>query len=149
MLVNRMDDLDGRIIGAMKKGIMCTPKAAEIAKRLKVPASTVHVRIKKLEKDGIIISYAPVVDYEKAGGVLEGFFLMKLHSGTDIDSFAKRLLSDERIIELRWVSGAWAMLGHIRVKDFTEYMDVVNSISVRATEVMEFMDFISPKGYTV
>jgi len=144
-----MDDLDGRIIGAMKKGIMCTPKAAEIAKRLKVPASTVHVRIKKLEKDGIIISYAPVVDYEKAGGVLEGFFLMKLHSGTDIDSFAKRLLSDERIIELRWVSGAWAMLGHIRVKDFTEYMDVVNSISVRATEVMEFMDFISPKGYTV
>ncbi|MFC4543123.1 Lrp/AsnC family transcriptional regulator [Halosolutus amylolyticus] len=47
----------------------------EMAARVGVSASTVQNRIEKMENEGIIRSYAPQIDYEKAGLQLHMLFL--------------------------------------------------------------------------
>ncbi len=49
----------------------------QISRRLKIPSSTVHNRIKKLESDGIITGYTVHVDYQKLGKSLLAHILIK------------------------------------------------------------------------
>ena len=60
-----VDELDIRIISLLQKNARLSYR--EIARELDVAVGTVYNRIKKLEEEGIIKGYAPVIDYEKLG----------------------------------------------------------------------------------
>lgn len=63
------------ILDLLKKNSKLTSN--QISKKLKIPASTVHNRIKKMEKDGIIKGYTVVIDYQKLGKSLLAHILVK------------------------------------------------------------------------
>ncbi|WP_297464969.1 Lrp/AsnC family transcriptional regulator [Thermococcus sp.] len=60
-----MDELDIRILSVLQRNARLSYR--EIARELKVAVGTVYNRIRRMEEEGIIRGYAPVLDYEKLG----------------------------------------------------------------------------------
>jgi len=60
-----LDKTDLKIIEALKTNAKQT--TSQISKKFNIPITTVHNRIKKLEKNGVIKTYSPVLDYHKLG----------------------------------------------------------------------------------
>jgi DNA-binding Lrp family transcriptional regulator len=60
-----MDDIDKKILNILQKNDKT--QYQKIAEDLNLGASTVHYRIKKLIKDGIITQFSAVIDPEKVG----------------------------------------------------------------------------------
>ena len=49
----------------------------QIAKKLNIPITTIHNRIKKLEQEKVITKYVPVLDYKKLGKYVYALVLIK------------------------------------------------------------------------
>lgn len=112
----------------------------DIAKKLKISAGTVHVRVKKMEDAGIIIGSSLTLDYGKLGYsfiAYVGVFLVK----TSQTQFVL-----ERIKEIPYVTVAHVTTGKfnifckIRAKDTSHAKDIIYSIDdiegVTRTETM-------------
>ena len=112
----------------------------DIAKKLKISAGTVHVRVKKMEDAGIIIGSSLTLDYGKLGYsfiAYVGVFLVK----TSQTQFVL-----ERIKEIPYVTVAHVTTGKfnvfckIRAKDTNHAKDIIYSIDdiegVTRTETM-------------
>ncbi|MGC8479114.1 MAG: Lrp/AsnC family transcriptional regulator [Candidatus Micrarchaeia archaeon] len=70
-----MDEFDEDIITGIDSGII---KYTTLAKKLNAPVSTVHFRIKKLEKEKIIKHYKGDIDWKKAGFSITAFVLITI-----------------------------------------------------------------------
>ena len=69
-----MDDKDHKILTAVQEDARRSTR--EIAQRVKLPITTVHNRLRRLEGAGVIRGYHAEVDYGKIGkGVLAYIFL--------------------------------------------------------------------------
>jgi Lrp/AsnC family leucine-responsive transcriptional regulator len=60
-----IDEMDRKIIGILQKN--CWPSLDEVSKNMKIPKTTLHYRIKKLEREGIIAGYHAKIDPSKVG----------------------------------------------------------------------------------
>ncbi len=70
-----MDNLDDELISNVDSGIV---KYTALAKKTNAPLSTVHFRMKKLERDKIIRYYKGEIDWKKAGFQLTAFVLISV-----------------------------------------------------------------------
>ncbi len=70
-----MDEIDEEIIASVDAGII---KSTNLAKKINAPLSTVHFRLKKLEKENIIKYYKGEVDWKKAGFGITAFVLVNI-----------------------------------------------------------------------
>ena len=61
----KLDDTDHSILDMLIENTR-TP-FTDIAKKLKISAGTVHVRVKKMEEAGIITGSSLIIDYKKLG----------------------------------------------------------------------------------
>ncbi len=68
-----MDSLDEEIIANVDSGII---KYTAISKKMNVPLSTVHFRMKKLEKEKIIKYYKGEIDWKSAGFSITAFIMI-------------------------------------------------------------------------
>jgi Lrp/AsnC family leucine-responsive transcriptional regulator len=60
-----IDDTDKRIVETLQKN--CRLPLEQVAKELKIPKATLHYRIRRLEKGGIIEGYNAKIDASKLG----------------------------------------------------------------------------------
>lgn len=134
----KLDETDHQILDML---IENTRKPfTDIAKKLKISAGTVHVRVKKMEDAGIIIGSSLTLDYGKLGYsfiAYVGVFLVKT-------SQTRFVL--ERIKEIPYVTVAHVTTGKfnvfckIRAKDTNHAKDIIYSIDdiegVTRTETM-------------
>lgn len=77
-----MDELTEEIIVKLDSG---TVKYTDIAKKLNAPLSTIHFRMKKLEKEGVIRNYKGEIDWKKAGYPITAFIFVNI----DVDLLKK------------------------------------------------------------
>ena len=70
-----MDNLDEELISNVDAGII---KYTALAKKINAPLSTVHFRMKKLEREGIIEYYKGEIDWKKAGFTITAFVLVSV-----------------------------------------------------------------------
>ena len=70
-----MDEFDEEILTGVDSG---TIQSAKIARRINAPVSTVHFRIKKLERDHIIKYYKGEIDWKRAGFSITAFILINV-----------------------------------------------------------------------
>lgn len=69
-----LDKKDLAIIAALKENAKLSTQ--QIAKRTRIPVTTVHNRIKKLEREGIIRGYTVVLDNKKIGKPIAAYILV-------------------------------------------------------------------------
>lgn len=105
-----LDDIDRKIISYLK--VNSKTKLTTLSKRLNIPVSTIHTRIKKLEKEGIIKKYTIEIDYKKIGYEIQAFILIKYDANsikTQRD-LLKELLRLPNVDKGYIITGEWDIL---------------------------------------
>ena len=69
-----MDKKDVAILNSLKQNAKYSTN--QIAKKTLIPITTVHHRIKKLEKEGIIKGYTVIIDSQKIGKPISAYILV-------------------------------------------------------------------------
>jgi Lrp/AsnC family transcriptional regulator for asnA, asnC and gidA len=133
-----LDEIDHQILDTLIDNAR-TP-FTDIAKKLNVSAGTIHVRVKKMEDEGVIKGATLTVDYEKMG------FSFIAHVGIFLDktSYTKDVIKNlEKIpyVTVAYVTaGKYNIFCKIRAKDTTQAKDIIYQIDdipgVYRTETM-------------
>lgn len=73
-MAKTLDEIDLQILSILEENAKA--RMHGIAKKLNVPQSTVHHRIKRMEKEGIISKWTILKDYEKMGLGVKAYILI-------------------------------------------------------------------------
>lgn len=123
-----MDDIDEKLLDLAEKGVT---KYASLARRLEMPLSTVHSRMKKLEMEGFIRGYRADIDWKKAGLSLMAFVLIKVDvnmlkkTGMTQDEFLEDLLQIDYVDEGYVITGEADLMIKITARDSTHLKDIL------------------------
>lgn len=137
-----MDEIDHQILDTLIDNAR-TP-FTDIAKKLNVSAGTIHVRVKKMEDEGIIKGATLSVDYEKMGYSFIahiGIFLDKtMHTQRVLDS-----LENIPFVTVAYVTaGKYNIFAKIRARDTQHAKEIIYQIdeieNVYRTETMISME---------
>jgi len=104
-----MDEVDARIIELLKKDGRIA--LADISREVGLSSPTIKDRIGKLESEGVILGYGPILDYAKLGLGMTAFIGLTLDFHTccqgDVDEALRKM---EGMVEAHYTGGEWDML---------------------------------------
>jgi len=144
-----MDEKDEKILNILKENSKLSSQ--QISKKTLIPITTVHHRIKKLEKEGIIKKYTVILDNKKIGRPVSAYILINVGykvlrrlkiTPNDIMNKLKR---HELVDEATVIAGSIDILIKVRVKDIDELNQfsierLKNIEGVERTQTMVIMD---------
>ncbi len=91
----------------------------DIAKDVKASISTVSSRIRRLEADGVITGYAPLIDESKIGYDVMAVVGIRIHKGKLLD-VQRRIARDDRVTHVYDITGEWDSVIVIRLRNTRE-----------------------------
>jgi DNA-binding Lrp family transcriptional regulator len=111
-----IDEKDELILTELKKNARNSTK--NIAETIRLPRVTVHDRIQKMSKQGIIKSFNVSIDYKKIGYLTEVFVFISFLPNPDISQreLAKRIAQLPGVYEVHIISGEYDLLLKVRGK---------------------------------
>ncbi len=120
-----MDQKDMEILGELITDGKA--KIKKIAKKLGLPMSTVHHRILRMEKEGLIKKYTAIPNYKKIGLPILAYVFANVDysKATSQEEVACEIKKLPNIMEVNIVAGEIDIVAKIRVKDIDELSDVV------------------------
>ncbi len=121
------DSIDLEILRELRNN--CKQPVRELAKKLDVHPNTILQRIKKLEKEKVIIKYLAEVDYRKLDYDLHAVIMGKVRKGRagDPEQLAD-LSAIPQVQSLYAVTGAYDIFLVVRVKDRDQLTEVIRKI---------------------
>ncbi len=138
--MNEMVDKDSRILALLKENSRMTTK--EMSKELEMPQTTIHNRIKRLTKNGIIKRFTIEIDGKKIGKGLDAYILCTVSyrstRGEKINQIevAQTIKDLPEVEEVSIVTGDNDMIVKVAVKDVDALNDFV-IFSLRDIEGVE------------
>jgi len=140
-----LNEKDMKILEILKKNSKLTTQ--QIAKKTQLPTTTVHNRIKNLEKSGIIKHYMAVLDSKKMGKSLSAYVLAVVdytllkERGTTQQEIAKTLSKHNLVDEVTMLTGSHDMIIKVQAKDIEELNNFItvhlrNIGGIEKTETM-------------
>jgi Lrp/AsnC family transcriptional regulator for asnA, asnC and gidA len=133
-----LDEVDHQILDVLIENAR-TP-FTDIAKKLVVSAGTIHVRVKKMEDEGVIQGSTLTLDYEKMG------YSFIAHVGVFLEktSMTKSVIEELRMISnvtvAYVIAGKYNIFCKVRAKDTNDAKDIIYLIDdiegVMRTETM-------------
>ena len=135
-----LDEKDLQVLEELKENAKRT--TSQISKRINIPITTVHNRIKKLEKLGIIKRYTVEVDYKKLDKPMTAYVMVQviymLPSGVKVmqEDVAKEIKSMPEVESVELLTGTTDILVKVRVKD----VDELNEFIIRKLRKIEGVD---------
>ncbi|NIA04239.1 MAG: winged helix-turn-helix transcriptional regulator [Nitrospiraceae bacterium] len=145
-----LDEKDLKILAILKNNSKLTTN--KISKSLMMPITTVHNRIKKLEKNGIIKRYTIDINYKLIGQPIVAYVFVKInyneintnpsnrHSKTIThDELIKKIKSINNICSVELVTGDYDLIIKLRVKDLDELSAIITD-KLRVIEGIERTD---------
>lgn len=102
----------------------------ELGKKLKIPPTTIHNRIKKMERDGIILNYTANIDYKKLGRPVLAYIGVTINYSaggqkirqTDV---AKHIKAIHGVREVAILTGGLDIIVKALAKDIDDLNDLV------------------------
>ncbi len=123
-----MDEIDTRIVSLLEGNARLT--YADIGARVGLAASSVHDRVRKLERGGAIRGYRAEVDFDAVGLPITAFVSLALRPSSPSDVPA-------RVAELPLVESCYSVAGE------NSYVVIVRAPSTKALE--ELLDALRAK----
>lgn len=125
-----LDEIDKAILKELQHSAKMNTK--EVAAKVGLSITPTYERIKRLENQGVIKSYAAVLDKDKIGKSLEVFchVTLKSHARDVIKKFEKSIVKLKDVIECYHVTGNSDYLVKVLVSDIKEYQEfIIDKIS--------------------
>jgi len=109
-----VDELDLRILSLLQKNSRLSYR--EIARELKVAVGTVYNRVKRMEEEGIIKGFSPVLDYEKLGFGLTAVIGIKAQ-GRKIIEIEREIAKKNQVIIVYDITGEFDIVVVAKFRD--------------------------------
>lgn len=119
-----IDNLDFQIINALISNAEISYN--DLGKKLFVSGGTIHVRIKKLEEQGIVKGKKLSVDFKVLGYDVIAFIGIYLEKSSLYDTVAKDLKKIPEIVRLNYTTGNYSMFAEIACKDIQQLRQVLH-----------------------
>ena len=133
----KLDNIDRRLLEILQNDAK-TPYS-KIAEALKVSEATVHLRIKKLLKQGVIRRFQAIVDPEKVGKNTVAIIAITI-TPSDFENALEELKNIPEVYELYDVTGEYYAIAKVRVsskEQLTKVLDKIGKIKgVESTKTM-------------
>jgi Lrp/AsnC family transcriptional regulator, leucine-responsive regulatory protein len=84
-----------------------------IAQQINMPPTTIHSRIKKMEREGIIKGYTVILDEKKLGILAKAFIFVSLSSKykkANLNFIASKIAKYPQVQEVCVISGDWDLI---------------------------------------
>src|SRR3989344_1276354 len=150
-----MKDIASKLINLFKQGY-CTP---QIAKKIKEPSTTIHYNIKKLEREGKIVTYGAIFDYKKIGYgyCVYVFANLKPEKYDNPEEITAKIAKDPYVESIDICSGEHELVLKLRTRDVDEYYEWVKKsiklygfskiISLTSLKQINFFLFFSMNSF--
>ena len=116
---------------------------AEMGKQLYVSAGTIHVRIKKLQENGIISGQRFQVDLKKLGYDVIAFIGIYLEKSSLYDNVARELKKIPEIVRMNYTTGNYSIFAEIVCKDIAQLRTVLHDELQKIKGIERTETFIS------
>ena len=120
-----LDDIDLRLLRELREN--ARENIASLSKKLGIPRTTVHYRIKKLVEEGVIEKFTVKPNYKKLDLGTTAFILARYDpdSGLNQREVAERVAALEGVYEVHIVAGEWDLLIKVRAPSSEEVGKIV------------------------
>ncbi|RLE41755.1 Lrp/AsnC family transcriptional regulator [Candidatus Woesearchaeota archaeon] len=114
-----MDEKDRAIINVLRQNSRLSIK--QIAKRARLPVTTVYNRMKRLEQEGVIRGYTVVLDKKRLGKLVSAYILANVDysvlkkTNTNQIALAKKVKLMEEVEEISIIAGEKDLLIKVSV----------------------------------
>ena len=98
----------------------------DIAKKILVSAGTIHVRMNKLEKMGVVKNATLIIDPIKLGFDLTAFLGIYLEKGSIYNDVIKELQQIPEVVEAYYTTGAYSIFAKIVCRNTEHLRSVLN-----------------------
>ena len=134
----RLDEIDHQILDMLIDNTRIP--FTDIAKKLLISAGTVHVRVKKMEEEGIIKGSSLTLDYEKLGYSFIAYVGVFLQNTSQTKFVLERIRDIPFVTVAHITTGKFNIFCKIRAKDTAHAKDIIFSLDdiecVYRTETM-------------
>ena len=137
----QIDNIDLKILNVLSKNAKMP--YTEVAKKVFVSGGTVHVRMRKLEKMGIVRGTKLDIDYDKLGYNISSYMGIYLEKSFLYKETVKSLKKIPEIVEIHAITGQYTIFIKIICKDtshFRNFLDTVHKVK-GITRTETFMSF--------
>lgn len=137
-----IDAFDRKIIEALQEDARMP--VAQVAERVSLSATPVSRRIRRLEEEGIIIGYQPVLAPRRIGLELDAYVLINLdaHSDDNISRFEDAIQSHDHVIACHAVTGDMDYLVHVVARDVEHLSQITLKSLLRIPGVRDVKSII-------
>ena len=122
--IYEIDKLDREILGILIKDAKIP--YTEIAKRLIVSPGTIHVRMKRMERPGIVRGATLILDPGKIGYDMTAFVGIYLVKGSAYSEVIKEIDRIPEIVEAHYTTGEYSIFTKIICKNTEHLRQVIN-----------------------
>ena len=137
----QIDNIDLKILNVLSKNAKMP--YTEVAKKVFVSGGTVHVRMRKLEKMGVVRGTKIDIDYDKLGYNISSYMGIYLEKSFLYKETVKSLKKIPEIVEIHAITGQYTIFIKIICKDtshFRNFLDTVHKVK-GITRTETFMSF--------
>ena len=120
-----IDNIDLKILSILSKNAKMP--YTEVAKKVFVSGGTVHVRMKKLEKMGVVKGTKLQIDYDKLGYKMKLFMGIYLEKSFLYKDAVRALKRIPEVIELHAITGQYTIFAKILCKDTIHLRNVLDT----------------------
>lgn len=136
-----LDKLDLQIMSEMMEDAQIS--YADLGKKLFVSGGTIHVRIKKLQEQGIVKGTKLNVDLKTLGYDITAFVGIYLEKSSLYDAVAKDLQKIPEIVRLNYTTGNYSMFIEVVCKDINQLRFVLHDALQKIKGIERTETFIS------
>jgi len=117
VVVKLLDDLDVAILRRLNQD--ARKSFRDIARDLEVSISTVSNRVKRLESEGIILGYAPLLDEKKLGYDVLAVIGIRISKGKLLE-VQRKIAREDKVIDVYDVTGEYDSVVIARLRNTKE-----------------------------
>ncbi|AZQ61431.1 winged helix-turn-helix transcriptional regulator [Flammeovirga pectinis] len=139
--IPEIDHVDIKILSELLKDAK-TPYT-EIAERIFVSGGTVHVRMKKMEKMGIVKGSTLDLDFSKLGYDITSFLGIYLEKSSLYEEVCTELEKIPEILNLHYTTGDWSIFVRIACRDTNHLRQVLHDKIQSISGISRTETFIS------
>lgn len=136
-----IDEVDIKILSELMRDAK-TPYT-EIAERIFVSGGTVHVRMKKMEKMGIVKGATLDIDFNRLGYDITAFLGIFLEKSSLYEQVCKELEKIPEILNLHYTTGDYSIFIKICCKDTRHLREVLHDKIQKVPGISRTETFIS------
>jgi len=137
----QLDKIDLKIVSILMQD--AKKPYTEIANMIHVSGGTVHVRMKKLEKMGIVIGSQLTIDYTKLGYDVTAFLGIYLDKSSLYEQVSKAMNEIPEIVAAHYTTGNYSIFAKIVCRDTNHLRDVLHDKLQKIPGIQRTETFIS------